>query len=68
MVTPPWPEATLSNKTDEFPLVRAWSEALLADETVTGAVPPEFPEEFDRNLERRGSLAWDLMVAKRAAE
>jgi glutathione S-transferase len=53
---------------EEFPLVRAWSETLLADETVTGAVPPEFPEEFDRNLERRGSLAWDLMVAKRAAE
>ena len=53
---------------DEFPLVKAWSEALLTNETVTGSVPPEFPEEFDKNLERRGAYAWTLMTAVRAAE
>ena len=52
----------------EFPLVSAWSDALLANETVTGAVPPNFPEEFDKNLERRGTYAWELMKAATAAE
>ena len=53
---------------DDYPLVQAWVDALLADDTVTGSVPPEFPEEFDRNLERRGTYAWTLMTAARAAE
>lgn len=53
---------------DEFPLVKAWAEALLANETVTGAVPPEFAQEFDMNLERRGAYAWEIMMAARAAE
>ena len=52
----------------EFPLVNAWSDALLANETVTGAVPPSFSEEFDRNLENRGTYAWELMKAVLAAE
>lgn len=52
----------------DFPLVRAWSDALLANETVVGAVPPNFPEEFEANLERRGTYAWALMTAARAAE
>ncbi len=51
----------------EFPLVSAWSEALLANDTVTGAVPPNFMEEFHKNLERRGTYAWELMAAASAA-
>lgn len=46
----------------------AWSGALLANETVTGEVPDNFPEEFDKNLERRGAYAWELIPAGRAAE
>jgi glutathione S-transferase len=53
---------------NDFPLVSAWSDALLANETVTGAVPDNFPEEFDKNLERRGAYAWELIPAGRAAE
>lgn len=60
--------ALQSGLLDEFPLVKAWSEALLANETVTGSVPPEFPEEFDKNLEHRGAYAWALITAARAAE
>jgi len=53
---------------DEFPLVKAWSDALLANETITGAVDDTFAEAFDRNLESRGTLAWALMSASAAAE
>lgn len=53
---------------DDFPLVKAWSDALLANDTVTGAVPESFSEEFDDNLERRGTYAWELMSEARAAE
>ena len=53
---------------DDFPLVRAWSDALLADEAITGSVPENFAEEFDRNLERRETLAWALMSGAEAAE
>ena len=53
---------------NDFPLVSAWSDALLANEMVTGAVPSNFPEEFDKNLERRGTYAWELMTAASAAE
>ena len=52
----------------EFPLVSAWVDALLADDTVTGAVDDTFAAEFDKNLERRGTLAWELMSAAAAAE
>ncbi len=48
---------------DDFPNVRAWSAALLADDRVAGAVAPNFAAEFDKNLERRGTYAWDLMRA-----
>ncbi len=53
---------------DGFPLVEAWSQALLANETVTGAVAPEFPREFEANLQRRETYAWSLMAVTRAAE
>jgi glutathione S-transferase len=53
---------------DEFPLVKAWSEALLSSDAVTGSVPPEFPEAFEKNIEGRGSLAWQIMQGAQAAE
>ena len=40
----------------EFPLVRAWSDALLANEVVTGSVADSFEREFVVNLHRRGSM------------
>jgi len=52
---------------DEFPVVKAWSDALLADDKVTGAVPDGFDEAFLKNLERRGALAWKMMSAGAAA-
>jgi len=38
----------------DFPLVRAWSDALLANELVTGSVPANFEAEFVASLKRRG--------------
>ena len=38
---------------DGFPLVKAWADALLSNDTVTGAVAPEFLDEFHGNLKRR---------------
>lgn len=38
---------------DGFPLVRQWADALMANETVSGAVAPNFLEEFYGNLKRR---------------
>lgn len=52
----------------DYPLISAWSEALLSNEVVTGAVAPEFTAEFEANLERRGTYAWDLMQKSVAAE
>ena len=53
---------------EEFPRVKAWSDALLANESVVGAVADNFPEEFEANLERRGTYAYALLTAARAAE
>lgn len=53
---------------DDFPLVKAWSDALLANDIVTGAVAPNFPEAFEANLQRRGTLAWEMMQSVAAAE
>lgn len=52
---------------DEFPLVKAWSDALLANEIITGSVPDGFAEAFDKNLERRGALAWKIRAGTEAA-
>lgn len=51
---------------DGFPKVKAWSEALLASEIVTGSVAPSFPEEFIANLNRRGCYAASLFEAAAA--
>lgn len=46
---------------DGFPLVRAWADALMSNETVTGAVAPEFLDEFHGNLRRREFYVATLM-------
>ena len=51
----------------EFPLVQAWSDALLANETVTGAVPDNFPEEFVGNHKRRDTYVWSQMQSNQTA-
>ncbi len=48
---------------DDFPLVKAWSQALLATETVTGSVADSFPAEFAANLKRRGTVVAPLFEA-----
>lgn len=53
---------------DAFPLVKAWSDALLANDLIVGSVPDTFADAFARNLERRGALAWQLGAGAAAAE
>jgi glutathione S-transferase len=50
-----------------FPLVQAWSNALMENEVVTGAVPTNFPEEFEANHHRRESYVASLMEQGQAA-
>ncbi|NKC17072.1 MAG: glutathione S-transferase family protein [Gammaproteobacteria bacterium] len=45
---------------DEFPRLRAWSDALLATDMVTGAVAESFPAEYAANLQRRGTYVATL--------
>jgi len=52
---------------NDFPLVQAWSDALLANETVIGAVPDNFPEEFVGNHKRRETYVWSQMQANQTA-
>ena len=51
----------------DFPLVQAWSDALVANDIVTGAVPDNFAEEFEGNHRRRETHVWSLMEASRLA-
>lgn len=46
---------------DKYPLVKAWTNALLADKRVTSALPENFPEEYRDNLKRRETYAYSLM-------
>lgn len=46
---------------DKYPLVKAWTQALLADKRVTSALPDNFPEEYRDNLKRRGAFASKLL-------
>ena len=48
---------------NEFPRVKAWSDALLADERVRGSVSSEFPDAFKTMLHRRGAQAAPLFDA-----
>jgi glutathione S-transferase len=52
---------------DAFPLVKAWSKALLSTEAVTGSVASEFNEAFVANLKRREFYVGTLFDAKAAA-
>ena len=52
---------------DEFPLVSAWTDALLASDMVSKAVPDEFPQAWEDNHQRRDSYVWSLLQEKRAA-
>ena len=58
----------LTGLLQDFPLVSSWSDALLANETIVGAVAPNFPKEYEANLARRGTYAWALMTTANAAE
>lgn len=51
----------------KFPLVQAWSDALLASEAIVGAVASNFAEEYRANLVRRGAYAATLMEPSAAA-
>jgi glutathione S-transferase len=53
---------------DEFPLVRAWTDALLANEDVIGSVPPNFWNVFVETMQRRGYHIGPLLDAQAAAE
>jgi glutathione S-transferase len=52
---------------DDFPLVGAWRDALLADLRVTGAVPANFVEEYKAGMRRRGSYVSTLLEPASAA-
>lgn len=50
-----------TNLLDQFPRVKAWAEALLSNEVVSGAVAPEFLVEFHANLRRQQYYVASLM-------
>ena len=52
---------------DDFPLVKAWSDALMADERVVGSVDPSFRDRFIGNLVSRGCYPGSFF-AEEAAE
>ncbi len=47
---------------DNFPKVKKWADALLSNETVIGAVAPEFLKEFEESLRRRKFYVASLLV------
>jgi glutathione S-transferase len=51
---------------DGFPKVKAWTEALLATDMVTGSVHESFAREFAGNLKRRGFWVSSLFEAQAA--
>lgn len=51
----------------DFPLINAWADALLSDERITGAVPPNFEEEYVAGLKRRETYAATFLKAAEAA-
>ncbi len=52
---------------DGYPLVKAWSEALLANPVIQRSTAPNFLEEYEGNLRRRETYTWSQMEAARAA-
>lgn len=51
----------------DFPLVQAWSDALMANDHVIDSLAPNYAEEFEANLKRRGTYLWSQIEASRAA-
>ncbi len=51
----------------DFPLVQAWSDALLATDAVTGSVVSHFEDEFVASLKRRGFYVGTLLEGAAAA-
>ena len=51
----------------DFPRVQAWSDALLANDCVTGSVAPSFPDVFYGNLKNRGYYVGTLLGENIAA-
>ena len=47
---------------DNFPKVKKWADALLSNETVIGAVAPEFLKEFEESLRRRKFYVASLLA------
>ena len=52
----------------QFPLVQAWSDALLANKTIVGSVADRFVKEYTANLARRGACAAKILSAAEVAE
>jgi glutathione S-transferase len=52
---------------EQFPLVKAWADALMASSIVKGSVVDTFYEEFEKNLKRRGFWVAELFEKKAAA-
>ncbi len=50
-----------------FPLVQAWSDALIANDNVINSLAPQFREEYEGNLQRRETYVWSQMEANRVA-
>jgi glutathione S-transferase len=51
---------------EDYPLVNAWAEALLANDAVTGSVPENFMDDFVGNLKRGGLHVATLMERAQA--
>jgi glutathione S-transferase len=52
---------------DDFPLVKAWADTLMADDRITGSVAPEFREAFIANLKRQEFYVGTLFTDEAAA-
>ena len=51
----------------EFPLVQAWSDTLLNDDFVSGAVADVFEAEYYKAMERRNGWTWQVKQGSAAA-
>ncbi len=51
----------------DFPLVQAWTDALMANDSVINSPAPNYTQEFEANLKRRGTYLWSQIEASRAA-
>jgi len=50
---------------NNFPLLKAWSDALHENPHVTQSLSPEFDGQFKANLKRRETLLWTMMLDRR---